>query len=895
MLALGLLAALVVACIVGVLGQVEQSVRHSVSEASELTGAGNRLELRTRVLGDGRAQDATVRSFVARATGGADVTVTRAEQPDGSDTPFVTWTIAVDPAGLSPDDVVVLAAGLPSLESAVKASDAQSRGLVVSGGLLGAASQLAERVTAFRGVAVVPVLVLSVVGAVGLGRLARQIVAGRRREDALLASRGIGRTHVRALAAVEAATVTTLGGAFGAAGALVVLGATTGDATDLTDRALVAALATAVLATLTATFLAGRQLDDLLRTEPRGTLATGQVVSAVALVAVAATATWRIRVTPGAQPDLIALAAPGALLVALVLLGVAASAGAFAGLARRAARGPRLDHVLVLRTAARRPGVRLPALVVGLAVATLVLASAYAGTSARTGARLATLDAGADLRVTVAPSGSVSGADVDVTAGSAAGAQAAAAVVVRPAKVGAEDVMVLAAPAHALAAVVRDGQGLGADLAGGPTLAGPALGPDGLTVPLSARLSPMVADLDELFAPARPTLTVRVTAAMWLVDDAGRTALVRGASTLLDARGSSTAALRLVPDDPGPWQVVAVDVVVDDVLVDAMPGFPVSGDGSAGLEVGPVSGAGDPVDVAAWERHEAHRGEADLPPAASRRVLPGTTVRWMPPDSSGGATTVPGVVDRGLAASLDLRPGAIVPLTVAGMTLDVTVAAVHDRLPGVSAPALALDATALRAAQLVAGSAPVASEEVWLRTTADGAGAPAAARGLADRLVTAQAWGVEPAALALVAAPRGADVAAAFWTAGLAAALLALAGLRSTMRAQLAAREAEVVALRALGLTPRRLARLRASESVWVIAAGLVVGTVGGGAVAVLATPLLVRAATGSVLTTSTVLDLPPLLGALALLLAAAGALVALQTRAVARQGADDDLREASA
>ncbi|MGP7960468.1 FtsX-like permease family protein [Sanguibacter sp. A247] len=892
-LALGLLAALAVACVVGVLGQVEQSVRHTVSTATELAGDGDRLELRTRLLGDGAAQDGTVRAIVSDATGAANVTVTRAEDPDRDDTPFVTWTIAVDPRTLSPDDVIVLAAGLPPLESAVKASDAQSRGLVVSGGLVAATSGLAERVTAFRGVAVVPVLVLAVIGAVGLGRVVRQIVTGRRREDALLAARGIGPAHVRALAAAETATVTTLGAVAGAVGALAVLAATSQSVGDLAGRALLTAVATVAVTALTAAVLAGRQLDDLLRTEPRGTLATGQIVSGVVLAVAAVVATWRILVARGAQPDVLALAAPGVLLVALVLLGVAASAGVLAGLARRAARSPRLDRVLALRTAARRRGVRLPALVVALAVGALVLASAYAGTSAQTGARLAVLDAGADVRVAVAPSGSVAGIDVDPTL--AGGAAASAAVVVRPAKVGTEDVVVLAAPADALAAVVRDGDGIAADIAGGPTLTGPVLGPDGLTVPVRAQLEGHVGELTAMFAPARPTITVRVMAAAWLIDDAGRTALVRSASTLLDAAGPASAQLRLVPEVSGAWRLAAVDVVVDEVLVDGFAGFGVTDSARDGLDVGTIGGAGEPVDVSAWERHDSPRDEPDAPPAAGQRVRPGTTARWMPPNASDASAPIPGVVDRTLATSLALSPGSIVPLTIAGSSLDVRVVSVHDRLPGVAAPALALDATSLRAAQLAAGSAPVASEEVWLRTTADDVAAPAAARALADRLAADGTWGAAPAAFTVVAAPRGTDVAAAFWTAGLAAVLLALAGLRSTTSAQLAAREGEVVGLRALGLAPRRLARTRVAESAWVIGAGVAVGVVSGGVVAALATPLLVRAATASVSTAATTLDLPPLLGGLAALLAAVALVIALYARSVVRQAADPDLREVSA
>lgn len=889
LVALGVLAALVVACVVGVLGQVEQGVRDVVRDSAALDGDGGRLVLRTRLLADADAQDRTVRELVADATRGARTVVERAQSPDAADTPFVTWTVSVDRATVEPDDVERLAGGLGALEAAFKASDAQSRGVVVSGGLVATTSSLAARVGAFRQVAIVPVLVLGVVGAVGLGRVARQLVAGRRPEDALLASRGVSGRQLRGLAALETGAVTALGAALGGGAAHALLAATTGAVAGLGPRALVAGAVAVLVATVTTTVLAGRQLDDIVRAEPRGSAAAGPVVTAVGLGALAVAAGWRLAVAGEGTPDVLAVSAPGVLLVVLVLLGVQATGPAFGLLARRAARGRGLDRVLALRSAARRQGVRLPALVVGLAVGTLVLASCFGASVALGGARLATLAAGADVRVTVATSGPVTGADVDRAPGTAAGAVAGAAVVVRPGSVGSDEVTVVAARPGDLEAVLRDGAGITDALRGGPHLGGPAVGEGGLSVPVHARLD-LPGLLEEGFSTEN--LSLRVTGGAWFVDADGRWTFVRADGVELEAVGAgASGTLRLEVPDAGPWHVVALDVAADDVLHNGSSDDAslAGAGGSITVEVGAVTGADGPVGPPTWTREPAWT-PADEVPA-------GTTLRWVgpggPPDPA--APVLPGVIDTTLARALDLAVGGTLPVTVAGTTVDVRVSEIRDTVPGASSPAVLVDADALRTAQVAAGGAALRSEEVWLRADASDAAAAAAASELAADLVAARAWGTTHDDVATVAEPRGTDVPAAFWTAGLATVLLALAGLRSTTAAQAATREGETVALRALGLDGRRQGRLRTAETAWVLGAGTVVGLAAGAVVALVATPVLVRAATGSVGTMPLAFDVPPLLAGLAVLAAGAAGLVALHAWTVVRQAEDRDLREVSA
>ena len=76
---------------------------------------------------------------------------------------------------------------------------------------------------------------------------------------------------------------------------------------------------------------------------------------------------------------------------------------------------------------------------------------------------------------------------------------------------------------------------------------------------------------------------------------------------------------------------------------------------------------------------------------------------------------------------------------------------------------------------------------------------------------------------------------------------------------------------------------------------GSLVGLAVGAVVALVATPVLVRAATGSVGTMPLAFDVPPLLAGLAVLAAGAAGLVALHARTVVRQAEDRDLREVSA
>lgn len=894
LVALGVLATLVVTCVVGVLGQVEQGVRDVVRDSAALDGDGGRLVLRTRLLADADTQDRTVRELVADTTRGARTVVERAQTPDAADTPFVTWTVSVDRTTIDPDDVERLAGGLGGLEAAFKASDAQSRGVVVSGGLVATTTSLAARVGAFRQVAIVPVLVLGVVGAVGLGRVARQLVTGRRSEDALLASRGVSGRQLRALAGLETGAVTTIGAALGGGTAYALLAATNGAVAGLGPHALVAGAVTVLVATVTTTDLAGRQLDDIVRAEPRGSVAAGPVVTAVGLSTLAVAAGWRLAVAGEGTPDVFAVSAPGVLLVVLVLLGVQTTGPAFGLLARRAARGRGLDRVLALRSAARRHGVRLPALVVGLAVGTLVLASCFGASVALGGARLATLAAGADVRVTVATSGPVTGADVDRAPGTAAGAVAGAAVVVRPGSVGSDEVTVVAARPGDLEVVLRDGAGITDALRGGPHLGGPAVDEGGLSVPVHARLD-LPGPLEEGFSTEN--LSLRVTGSAWFVDADGRWAFVRADGVELEAVGAgASGTLRLEVPDAGPWHVVALDVAADDVLRNGSSDDAslAGASGAITVEVGAVTGADGTAGPPTWTREPAW---TPLDEVAADEVPAGTTLRWVgpggPPDPA--APVLPGIIDTTLARALDLAVGGTLPVTVAGTTVDVRVSEIRDTVPGASSPAVLVDADALRTAQVAAGGAALRSEEVWLRADASDAAAAAAANELAADLVAAGAWGTTHDDVATVAEPRGTDVPAAFWTAGLATVLLALAGLRSTTAAQAATREGETVALRALGLDGRRQGRLRTAETAWVLGAGTVVGLAVGAVVALVATPVLVRAATGSVGTMPLAFDVPPLLAGLAVLAAGAAGLVALHARTVARQAEDRDLREVSA
>jgi hypothetical protein len=101
-----------------------------------------------------RDQDAALRAVVDELFATVRVGVERAEVPDeGSDDPFVRWTLTPDVDATSPDDLAPLAAGAGRLLPELRAGTAVAeRGVVVTGDLGTRAAPPAAALTAAPGV-----------------------------------------------------------------------------------------------------------------------------------------------------------------------------------------------------------------------------------------------------------------------------------------------------------------------------------------------------------------------------------------------------------------------------------------------------------------------------------------------------------------------------------------------------------------------------------------------------------------------------------------------------------------------------------------------------------------------------------------------------------------------
>jgi hypothetical protein len=947
------LTALVVACVVTALGVADEALRTTLRADPSLAGDGSSVTYTTRQGPEPASQDTIVRGLIGEATDGAATKVARETRPGGSgDVPLVAWTVAVDRSTVTANDVTRLAAGLPGLEASLKASPAQQRGLVATGRLADTMPALAERVTIFRAVAIAPLLALVAVGAIGLGRLAQQLVAGRHREDVLLYARGLSTGQAVRLAVLEAGVVALLGSLLGAGMALTGV-ALLGSPGAVSGGLLAQAGWAAGLATVGVTFMCALLVRRQGLALTRGVIGRTRRsalpgLTLAAAVAAAAVAAWRIRSAGAGAGDLDALAviSPGILLVALLVLVLALAEPLLDLVARLAARRGSLPGPLAARGAARRGALRLPALMAGLAAALLVLGASYSATGEVRSAVVAHTEAGADVRVVVETSGPVAPRG-GKSAGEflAAAPEGATLALSATGTIGSDEVSLTGLPRAAMPAVLRGAPGDGERLARlvtgkSPSLPGiPLATSSGGSTEVRLTLESLVVqdkqferdwkalwgvaeglELPPGFTPPRqpaPTpLPVRAQA--WFADEGGALVLRSGSAQLPavpdgTAPGPTGSRVPLVidpdlPEPVGAWRLVGLDLTVGDDRPDwrtlarengnvagARVGLDRVGDGTGRLPSGVRWAAAAAIGAPTGALPLPSGGPTVTDDAAS--LLPGQEIRLVPTDGQ-EPEPVRLVVTDAVAASFDLTSGDRTQLRVGGATIDAVVAGTRAMVPGTSgAFAALLDLDALHEAQLHAGIAPSRAEEAWL--VASGGSQTRRADVAADLVQSLRASGTvseDPAQVAVIGDVAGADVSVAFWTSALAALLLALAGLNSTGAAQGVARRAEVVALRALRLTPRTQAWVRGVELGTVTAVGIVAGLLVGAVVAALAVPVLVGASSGAV-DGSLVPDagLGRLaLGVLALLLGVAG-VIGVHSRRVARTARDLDLREEDA
>lgn len=834
------------------------------------------------------------------------------------------WRLAPDIQQLTAADVAIMRAGLPRVPLRLE-GDARVAGarVGVAGGLLGVLQDSDDRIQAARSVAVVPLIVIGVIGVLALGLVAQLLALARRPETSVLRARGASSSLLTWWAVREALAVGVLPAAVGGLLAWLALQPVTdvgpsGSVVAVTSGAAAAA----VIAVATLTVVGARAAVPT--SEPpdgsrvararRGGVRAG---TSVLVAAAAAFGLWQLDWYAGptvadrfgvAGIDPVAVTAPAAALFAGGLAATVAVALAAWAAQRLAWRRRGLAGSLAVRQIARRPGAyALPVLLIVMATGSGTLAAGFAATWADLQRDVAARRTGADLQVVlgmVPQPGRDSAREVDLDRYRAIpGVRTATPVIAAPRATTADGAVEL---------LVR------------PTAAGEP--PAGVELPVGARsieveleasawahldeveLEWLNLDRDDVEDPPPGEVVVD----LWLADRDGVTALVtpEPAEITLDAEPVSYTVEADLPAGTEPWRVVAVDLQVDG----GPGGFEFFWNYDYGVEVSALrtqprgvparlgsAGGWTRVPSDAEQRFGPHFA-VSTPPAGLGLVVDSGGLRWagpvverlLPGDRHlhAGTAPVPVVATDAALSRFGLSVGDRASLQVFGADLPVRVA---DRITVAAgttgAQVMVADTGEITRALLEAGRRPPQTSQVWLDVEpdalADGSTAAAVAALTGPGTSVLDRAAIEEGLRSNVFA--GLSVMT-FWVASGAAIVLATAGLAAGAAVLLRERRPEVAMLRAVGLSPAQQARTRRREQVFIVVAAVALGAATGWLVTyVTAGPLAVAATPSPVETLQPVLRVAP--GPWAAYLGTAfvaGLLVALaHGRQVRRQASD--------
>lgn len=850
------------------------------------------------------------------------------------DDPFVSWTVSTRPSALTTADVATLAAGLPTVRGTVAAGPAEVRGVVETGALTGTVTALDQQAGTARAVTTVPVVLLLVVSLVSVVQVARLLVVVRVRENQVLVARGASVRQLARVALLESLPAAVVGATTGGLVAWCVLGLAgpTGGWSALGLPGVAATVvATALLVVVVFVTVAAADAWSLARV--RAVDATGRartavgVSGAVLLAAVAALLGWRVWRSAGmSEPDaeVLVVAAPGVLLLALVLVVLLFLAPVLRLLERRARRRPGLSPVLAARQVSRRlVAFTVPAVLVALATGAVLLASGYAGTTDHLRAQVGGLANGSDVRVQTTTTGTVSPVSTVPAVDDSGLAEAASLVLDVEGTVGDISTRVVGIPGdqlapllgrtpavdlRALSEVVTPGALPGAALPAGTDEVMLALSGQAVALEPGAPPPGRIAAESAVGGPPVP-----VSVVVWLADGHGGTVQLVSDPVDVPVEEQATTPVEqqaavAVPATASTWRVVALELRVDprrgpvalDLAVTAVSTVGTGGTASLDdggrrwellderVEQADLTGDATPLAVPSGAGLPAVRG--DLLARGPQQVL-----RFLDPDTAGAgasgapsvrAVTVPEVLDR-----LDASTGDTVDVMVSGQRVRLEIVGQTPALPGgLAGPAIAVDLDALQAFGLRTARAPVAADEIWLAAS-DATQVVDLVDVVEDQLP--RGWTVTSADTS--AAVPATSIGAAFWVAAAGSVVLALAGTWSVVGALGRERRGEVVALRAVGLGARQQARSRSTELGLVLGCAFLAGLVAGTAVTVAVADLLARITVPEAfagLSSGLHLDPLPLVVLLVALLLGAVALAAVQAQTVRRQALDLDHRE---
>jgi len=837
--ALACVCALLAGVVTGLVGELDSAALDGVrSGIAQLRGAQAQLRFDAPTAADPARQNARAAAIIARelrrgAGGGSvPVTITRTRADDGDDT---VWTVRADAARLTPADLAVLArAGTRIHEAMLDDPAVGAEGVEKSGSLDAQAKALAARIAPLAGIQPVPLLLVAAIGVVTLAELARLLDGVRLRETALLRSRGASAARVGRTTAVEALVVAGGGAVVGAAaatGALLAFGRHPLGGAALASIVL-AVVAVAIALVAGVAYNSARAAfrrdtaDDSGRA--RRLAAPGLLVL---LVAAAALSLWRYLqfgsplspTSAGTAVDPIAVLAPALCLAAIAVVCLAAFAPAARLTERLAARGAGARLALLAGQLARRSRMTAsPIVLIALAGGGLVVAACYTPTWQAAAARTAALHAGSDLVVT--------------------GASATdAAAISRLHGVRA------AAPVSQFSWQADSGQDVTLSALGLPrirTTVSPADGavdPAALAHRVGARLLgdrvPADATGLEVAIDARgfaPTLAAYVV-------DADGLAVRETVSVAADGVGRAP-----LPAGPG-RRLVALEVDVPRVSPDVWNhDAPQISFRVTGVSAVMRHGATRPLSVSAWQANPSD-GSSDFSAALTPDGPLGFHGLASPSGSElrfaeAGTQQVHVAVSAALATASHARLGTRLTFDLsgsAGGSMTATVAAIEPQVPGAQGEAAVFaELAALQTQRIMRGYEPLALDRVWVRASSPRDAAAAIEKAVPGARVTGPA--IAPGSRVLASVP------VALWLGVAGGAALALIALAAVAGELLRLRAEEVAVLRALGMAPRTLARLRQWELVAVCVAAAVGAAASGAIASALLVPGLARVAIAS-------------------------------------------------
>lgn len=742
--------------------------------------------------------------------------VGEAMMADLVDDAHARWTVVPGPEALGVAALPAMADSLARLDTELRRMGGGNDSASLTGTLADTVARATRVAAVATGVLGLPLVLVTVAGAIVLTLIARAIASGRGGEFVLLRARGASSRALAGAASREAAGFASIGAAAGAGAAVLVLrfglpavGATA-EATPLA-LALGIAAAVAVLAVAAVTVVTVVELRaPVTGRAEAGRAAVIASLGPLALAAVAAGFAYAqfsslgspvlVRADGVVRTDPLALTAPVLVLVAAALA-APAIAGPIVAVAERFARAARgILPVLPLRQLARRArSVAAGVLVVALAAgAVVVVAAFHVGTG---DARAATERAatGADLRLILPLGSSVEADRPGASAGrleGVAGVDDAFAVLGTTASVGADAVPLIAADVRHLAALpavdpdlVRFADRMVAGRSGSAL-------PDGVTgLTVVADVTPGGG------VPEGLSMSVVV----WLADRDGAAVRVPlGAAPIVAGTAEVTG------DIPPASTLLAVEFrpqsLPDQMIVDLVLGAVRTDDG------GPIPWTGETVAVLTGS-------SADRLPAA-------------PPTDE----PLPVVLSEGLAARLNIGAGDEFAFRSSSIPAPIPakVAGVVPFVPGGTDPlGMLIDLPTFEAYAVGLGGSVPAADELWVSSGDPDAAARSIRDALTGRAEMVTARSVSPGPVL--------DPTIALVELGVAVTVvLAVLGFAAVAASIGRRRRVELAPLRSLGLSVGRIRSARAIELVATAILAVVLGAAAGLLTAWLVVPGLV-------------------------------------------------------